>query len=271
MVLLLEPFLPSGDVLPALVVYRAVCYLLPLTVAVVVLIADGEATAGAKRRATAALDRRLTEELTPRVLAVFTFLAGMVLLFSGATPAAAGRLALLHRLVPLGVIETSHFVGSLVGVLLLLLSHALARRLDAAFALTAAAIGVGISASLLKGADYEEAALLAFVLLLLWRARPAFDRRAALFDTRFAGWMVATAGALVASIWLGLFAFQHVEYSELWWQFELQGEASRFLRATVGRRHAAGGFVFARLSAAPHGCRQRTPSSTTRRPSSRAN
>jgi phosphatidylglycerol lysyltransferase len=36
-------------------------------------------------------------------------------------------------------------------------------------------------------------------------------------------------------VWLGLFAFQHVEYSrDLWWQFELQGDASRFLRASVG-------------------------------------
>ena len=42
-------------------------------------------------------------------------------------------------------------------------------------------------------------------------------------------------GALAASVWLGLFAFKHVEYSsELWWQFELHGEASRFLRASVG-------------------------------------
>ena len=39
---------------------------------------------------------RLTEQLTPSVLAIFTFLSGVVLLFSGATPAAAGRLELLH-------------------------------------------------------------------------------------------------------------------------------------------------------------------------------
>ena len=86
------------------------------------------------------------------------------------------------------------------------------------------------------------------MLLLLWRARPAFDRRAALFDTRFsADWIVAIGGALAASFWLGLFAFQHVEYSgELWWQFELHGEASRFLRATVGGAVALALVGFAR-------------------------
>jgi lysylphosphatidylglycerol synthetase-like protein (DUF2156 family) len=62
-------------------------------------------------------------------LAVFTFLSGIILLFSGATPAAAGRLALLDRVLPLGVIETSHFIGSLVGAALLVLPHGLARRL----------------------------------------------------------------------------------------------------------------------------------------------
>ena len=41
--------------------------------------------------------------------------------------------------------------------------------------------------------------------------------------------------AVAASLWLGFFAFKHVEYShDLWWQFELRGDASRFLRASVG-------------------------------------
>ena len=78
-------------------------------------------------------------------------------MFSGATPAAAGRLAFLDRFLPLGIVETSHFLGSLVGAALLLLSHGIARRLDAAYYMTAAAIGAGIVASLLKGGDYEEA------------------------------------------------------------------------------------------------------------------
>jgi phosphatidylglycerol lysyltransferase len=113
----------------------------------------------------------------------------------------------------------------------------------------------GIVASLLKGGDYEEATVLAAIVLVLWRARLAFDRRAALFDTRFApGWMMAIIAALGASLWLGLFAFKHVEYSrDLWWQFELHGEASRMLRATVGAGVTVLLFGFARLIGyAPH-------------------
>ncbi len=249
MVLLLEPFMPSSATLPALIVYRAVYYLLPLSVALLALVADEiHQRRSQAAQLTAALGW-LTEQLTPRVLAAFTFMAGAILLLSGATPASAGRLRLLERVLPLGVIEVSHFAGSIVGAALLLLSQSLARRLDAAYFFTVTAMGIGIAASLLKGADYEEATVLAAILLVLWRARPAFDRRAALFDTRFSpGWIAAVAGALGASLWIGFFAFRHVEYSnELWWQFELHGEASRVLRASVGAAVTLLLFAVARL------------------------
>ena len=243
MVLLLKPFIPSATLLPALIAYRAVYYLLPLSIAALALVADELHQRRSQAARFGATLGWLTEQLAPRVLAIFTFLSGVVLLASGATPAAAGRLSLLNRMLPLGLIELSHFAGSVVGAALLRLSQGLARRLDAAYVLTVLAMVVGIVASLLKGADYEEAIILAAILLVLWRARPAFDRRAALFDTRFsAGWIAGhRRGAAAPRSGSDSFAFKHVEYSnELWWQFELHGEASRMLRATVGaRRHAA--------------------------------
>jgi phosphatidylglycerol lysyltransferase len=255
MVLLLKPYLSSAQLLPALVVYRAVYYLLPLTIALVGLVADEVRQRRSHAARVGALLGQLTEQLTPRLLAAFTFLSGLVLLFSGATPAAAGRLEQLSRVLPLGVIEASHFLGSVAGAALLILSQGLARRLDAAYYLTAATIVAGMAAALLKAFDYEEAVLLLLVWVILRRARPAFDRRAAFFDTRFSGaWIAAVVGALVASVWLGLFAYKHVDYShELWWQFEVQAEASRFLRASVGAAIVLLLVGFARLIGyAPH-------------------
>jgi phosphatidylglycerol lysyltransferase len=255
MVLLLGDELTSSQLVPALVVYRVVYYLLPLSIAAVGLVADELWQRRTHVVRAGALLGRLTEQLTPRALAALSFLSGVVLLFSGATPAAAGRLALLDRLLPIGVIEMSHFVGSIAGVALLVLSQGLARRLDAAYYLTAAAILTGMIASLLKGFDYEEAGLLLLVLVVLWRSRPAFDRRAAVLDTRVSpAWTAAFVGAVAASVWLGLFAFKHVNYSnELWWQFELRGEASRFLRASVGAWLALLLFGLSRLlRPAPH-------------------
>ena len=255
LIVLLKPYLSSGDLLPPLLVYRAVYYLLPFMVALVGLTIDELRQRRAQAARVTAAFGRLTEQITPRLLGVLTLLSGAVLLFSGATPAAPGRLERLTPWLPLGVIEVSHFTGSVVGVVLLLLSQGLSRRLDAAYYLTSGAIGVGILASLLKGLDYEEAIFLMFVLLGLVRARPAFDRRAAFFETRFSGvWIATVLGALGASIWLGLFAFKHVDYSQqLWWQFEVQGEASRFLRASVGAAVVVLLFGVARLMRpAPH-------------------
>jgi phosphatidylglycerol lysyltransferase len=236
MVLVLRPYVASSQVLPALVVYRIIYYLIPLTVALAVLAADELHQRREDATRVGAMLDAAAVHVTPRVLAVATFLAGLVLLFSGAMPAAQGRLALVGRVLPVGVVEVSHFAGSVAGAALLLLSHGLWRRLDGACYVTLALVMIGIIASLFKGFDYEEATLLLIVLIALWRARPAFSRRAAFFETRFSpAWIAAVSAAVAASLWLGLFAFKHVQYSnELWWQFELYGDAPRFLRAVVG-------------------------------------
>src|SRR6185436_847488 len=149
-ILLLQPFLSSGEVLPALVVYRAVYYLLPLSAALIALVADEVYERRHQTKRATAFLGQLSEQFSPRLLGAFTFLGGLVLLFSGATPAAEGRLNELGKIVPLGVIETSHFIGSLVGAALLLLSQGLARRLDVAYFLTVSAVAVGIAVSLLR-------------------------------------------------------------------------------------------------------------------------
>jgi phosphatidylglycerol lysyltransferase len=255
MVLLLKPYLTSKQLLPALIVFRVVYYLLPLVVALTMLvIEDVRQRRALAVRAGAALGR-VMEQFTPRVLAVFTFLSGVVLLLSGATPASESRLAIIARVLPLHVIEASHFIGSVAGAGLLLLSQGLARRLDGAYYLASALLLLGIATSVLKGFNYEAAILLLIVLAFLWRMRCAFDRRAAFFETRFsARWVLALSAAVLSSVWLGLFAYEHVNYShDLWWQFELQGDASRFLRASVGAAIVLLLFAIARLIGyAPH-------------------
>ena len=254
-VLFLGPYVDSARLVPALLVYRLVYYVCPLAVALVGLAVHELHRERARLRLAAAGVGRLAERVTPRALAALTFAGGLVLLVSGATPAAEGRLSLLARVLPLGVIETSHFLASVAGAGLLLLSQGLARRLDAAHALAVAAVSVGIAASLLKGGDFEEALLLAALLAALVRARPAFHRTAAFFATRFSpAWVAAVAGALAASVWLGLFAFRHVEYAhDLWWQFAVDAEASRFLRGSVGAAALTLIFAVARLlRPAPH-------------------
>jgi phosphatidylglycerol lysyltransferase len=254
-VLLLQPFLSPDSLLTALVVFRVLYYLLPLSVAIVILMIDAIRQHGTRAKQVTAYIGSLSKQFTPQALAVITFIGGVVLLFSGATPAAEGRLAFLNRFLPIGVLETSHFLGSLAGIALLLLSQGLARRLDAAYWLAVFGVSLGIVTSLLKSGGYEEAVFLAVLLALLGGTSSAFDRNAAFFETSFSvPWIVAIAAALASSIWLGLFSYKHVEFSrDLWWQFALHGEVSRFLRASVGVAITLLVFAAARLLGfAPH-------------------
>ena len=150
-VLALRPYLPAGEAIAALVAYRVVYYLLPFAGALA-LLAGYEvrrrsarvrtitaaaartagsigATAGRARTVAAALG----PSLLPTVLAAAVFAAGVVLLLSGATPSVRPRVAALHEVVPVGVIEVSHLLGSVAGALLLVLAWALQRRLGAAW------------------------------------------------------------------------------------------------------------------------------------------
>ena len=75
------------------------------------------------------------------------------------------------------MIELSHFIGSVAGVVLLLLAWGLAHRLDAAFHAAVLLLATGIVVSLLKGIDYEEALVSGAALVLLLSARSHFGRR----------------------------------------------------------------------------------------------
>ncbi len=176
--------------------------------------------------------------VAPQVFAFAVFVAGAILLFSGALPPVKGRFDVLRDLLPLPAIELSHFLGSLTGAALLILARGLQRRLDGAYHLTILLLAAGIGFSLLKGLDYEEAIILGVMLAALLPCRGQFYRKASLTAQRFSPrWIALIIIALVCSVWLGLFAYKHVEYShELWWRFTFtfRGDAPRFLRATAG-------------------------------------
>lgn len=236
LIVTLRDQVPAAALLGSLVAFRVVYYLLPFTVGAILLVGYEVRRRRERLAPTVAAMGRLGSAIVPRVLAAATFIAGVVLLFSGATPAIGSRLRFLDDLLPLAVIEVSHFIGSLIGLALLLLAMGLRRRLDAAFHLTVLLLAAGMAASLLKGLDYEEAIVLGVVLVLMLAARSQFYRRASLTAARpTPEWLVPVGLAVIATVWLGLFAYKHVEYSnELWWQFALHGDAPRFLRATVG-------------------------------------
>jgi phosphatidylglycerol lysyltransferase len=219
----------------ALLLYRLIYYILPLIFASVLLAVHEILPRMAIVRRIGVSLGRWGSAIVPQVLAAAVFVAGAILLFSGALPAVKGRLGLLRDLLGLPAIEVSHFLASVTGAALLILSNGLQRRLGRAYHVTVALLGAGMVLSLLKGLDYEEAVFLGIMLIVLLPCRGEFYRRASLLTQRFSrGWAALIFIVLLCAAWLGLFSYEHLDYShDLWWQFTLRGDASRFLRATA--------------------------------------
>jgi len=232
---LLLPEIPKDLLLGALVAYRVIYYFAPFAIALALLgVHEIWVHRGPVVRFVKLL-RTFLIAVTPQAIAIAVFLAGAVLLFSGATPGLGNRIALLRNFVPLPVLELSHILGSAVGVGLLILAHGLYKRLHTAWWLTIWLLCAGILVSLLKGFDYEEAIVLTVVVVLLASARERFRRRASLLEQHYsAPWIIALCLVLITAFWLILFAYRHLPYdNELWWEFAFHASAPRSLRGSL--------------------------------------
>ncbi|SHM07288.1 bifunctional lysylphosphatidylglycerol flippase/synthetase MprF [Phytopseudomonas punonensis] len=223
--------LGAAPLAAALLLYRLIYIVLPLLVACLLLLGME-----LRRLISARQAIRAASGLAAPILALLVFISGMVLLFSGATPSLDERLEILDFLIPHRLIDASHFGASLIGLLCLLLAQGLRRRLSAAWAMTLVLLITGAILSLLKGFDWEEALLLSITAGLLALFRPYFYRPSRLMELPFSPWhLAASACVLGASIWLLFFAYQDVPYeNQLWWQFAVNADAPRGLRASLG-------------------------------------
>jgi len=223
-------------IIGALMLYRLIYYLVPFGLATLLL---GIYEAISRRDVLKTVSSFIGKSMTliaPQLLTLALTIAGMILLFSGSLPAAHGRMRILRDFLPLPAIEMSHFFGSLAGAAMLMLARAVQRRINAAYAIAIILLCCGIVFCLMKGLDYEEAGVLFLILLIFIPCRRQFYRKAALLSQRFTpGWYVLIFAILFCSIWLGFFAFKHIEYrNQLWWQFAFHSDAPRFLRAAGG-------------------------------------
>jgi phosphatidylglycerol lysyltransferase len=244
--LLLKPQELSAPVeTAALLVYRGVYYLAPLFFATAILALEASNKHG--RDTTPAV--RLAREVSPHLFAVLTFIAGFMLLAFNTVREQSQGLQWLGHLLRLAVIEGSHFIGSLVGMGLLLLAFGLERRLRSAFHLTVGLLFLGIPAALLRAVDIPSAAVLTVLLMLLLMARREFDRTIPITDEPLnAGWVAAVVVAVAGIGWLGIYLQVRHQYTRsLWWRFALDQDAPRTLRVAISVLMAVVIFIAARL------------------------
>ncbi|MDB4353322.1 bifunctional lysylphosphatidylglycerol flippase/synthetase MprF [bacterium] len=238
--LVLIAMLPGGadDLVGALIAFRIIYYLLPLMIGVGAISFASIRQHQTKITGVLSDGLRWANIISPPIITGAVFVVGLVMLVSGTLPPSAGKLELIRDWVPLPLVEVSHFLGSVIGAVLIVLSRALQRRIDAAWWLTIVMLSAGVLVSLLKGFAWEQAILVAIMLVALLPCRQYFFRHGQIFATSWsARWLIAIAMTAGLIIWLILFSYRHVEYNnQLWWSFAYgkTGEAPRALRAAVG-------------------------------------
>jgi phosphatidylglycerol lysyltransferase len=189
----------------SLVAFRGVYFLLPLAVAALLMAAHE--VAFISRRVPDLRDGfvRWLSTLVPPTLAFLMFAAGVVLLLSNAATAAA-RMQWLSAYLPVRIIALSHFLGGVVGIVLVLLAYAVQRRLDTAYWVSLTILVTGAVLALLKGFNYEVAIVLTVTAAALLPCHQEFYRKAAFIrEPATPVWLAAIAVVIFCAAWLGLF------------------------------------------------------------------
>ncbi len=173
--------------------------------------------------------------IAPTLSAILAVSAGVMLLASGATPSEPTRFALLLAFAPDLLIEISHFVSSILGLVLLVLAFGLRSRLDAAWWAAVITLAAAAVLALFKGLNWEETTALTACFLLIVPFHEAFFRKAALFRMEITpAWLLSAAAALVYVGFCGWWTFTHTEYADKSWM-RLMGDqdAARAIRSSV--------------------------------------
>ncbi|QRY69690.1 bifunctional lysylphosphatidylglycerol flippase/synthetase MprF [Ensifer sp. PDNC004] len=221
-------------ILGALVLYRVIYHVLPLVIAIAVVI--GIELRQLSGHPVASSVRRIGGRMTPLLLATLGIVLAIMLVLSSVTPTPDENLAFLEVLLPLPIVEGAHFLASLLGLALVVVSRGLALRLDGAWWASIVIAVAALLLSLIKAIAVVEAGMLAFFLVGLIVSRRLFVRPASLFGQALTvPWLTALGVICLGALVVLLFVYRDVEYShELWWQFEFSAEAPRGLRALLG-------------------------------------
>lgn len=236
----MPPDVPLDQVAAALLLYRVIYYLVPFALAFA-FVALNEA-----RQAGGAVTRLLgqtPEPLQPMLRAVASsapaltgltaFGLGIYLILMALMPSVRPNEIDPNDLLATILLEGGAILSAALGVLLVILSQGLARRISGGFWLTMAALSAGAAASLLNALDIESALLMIGAAIILWPFRNEFYRSGKLTRGVFSpGWIILVSGIILGAGAFFFFMHQTTPYSNsLWTEFSGAANTPRALRA----------------------------------------
>ena len=236
----MPPGVALESVAAALLLFRIIYYLVPFALALtVVAINEARLAGGAITRLLGDVPEplrpvfRSATSSAPALTGMAAFGLGTYLLLMALMPSVRPDQIDPNDLLAAILLEGGAILSAVLGVLLLILSQGLARRISGAFWLTEVALGVGVFASILNGLDIESAALLLAASAVLWPFRREFHRSAKLTRGVLSPvWILLVSGIAFAAATFFFFMHEATPYAaDLWVEFSGSANTPRSLRA----------------------------------------
>lgn len=228
---------PVDQAAAGLLLYRLIYYLVPFVLALILLslselrMASGKVQS-ARMQALAPVFKAVSS-IVPIAMSAMIFASGVFMLISSLIPPTSTFSEELELVLPLAIVESGALLSSAIGAALVVIAHAMLRRVEGAYWLAAVALAAGVVVSLLQGLDYERAGIIAMALLVLLPCRREFYRSTRLTRNALSPqWILLVAAVVIAAFAVFFFANKATPYSnELWWQFAVDQRAPRAMRA----------------------------------------
>ncbi|WP_338082433.1 bifunctional lysylphosphatidylglycerol flippase/synthetase MprF [Donghicola mangrovi] len=231
---------PVGDAAAALLLFRLIYYLIPFGIGfLIVALNEAREAGGFLGRLLARLPQPVQPALStlhglvPSLAALVAFGYGVYLLMVTMIPSVRVDAMAEGDLLSTLLREGGTLASAMAGVILLIISHGLARRVSAAFWMAVATLLAGAFAALVSDFNLHGAMLLGLGALSLLPLHKSFDRHGPLtqgvFELR---WFLMVLAVMVATAAFFFFANRTVPYSnDLWVEFSPASDTPRALRA----------------------------------------
>ncbi|MDR0800761.1 MAG: phosphatidylglycerol lysyltransferase domain-containing protein [Endomicrobium sp.] len=240
----ISKLLPNSAINPGIIggllAYRVIFYFFPLLIALIILCVFEIMSFTKKFNETTRIFGKTVSSVIVQIIALSSFFAGMIVMFSTSAPFAVAQLKFVINLLPARFADLSHFLLSITAIGLLFVSKALQLRIKNAWNIACALISFTIVLILVVGEPLL--VLLCFIVLLivLLVSKKYFYRNISILNSAFSAWWFnAIIGVFVLSVWIGFFVnkqdISSWSHLDMFFRNNLNTtDAARFLRASLG-------------------------------------
>jgi phosphatidylglycerol lysyltransferase len=230
----------NPGIISALLAYRAIFYFFPLLIALSMLGAFEIMMFTKKFNRTAKIFGNTVSSLVVHVVALCSFFAGMIAMFSASTPFNVAKLKYIIRLLPTWFADLSHFLLTIVSLGILFISRALQLRIKKAWIISCYLIAFAVTLILIVGEPILVLVCFIALFVVLLFSKKYFYRDISILKTNLSSWwLCAIGGVFFLSVWIGFFVNRQDILS--WIHLDIffsnllnTSDAARFLRASFG-------------------------------------